>query len=110
MCLATIARCKSSTIYLGLEVDNLTVTFSHMLMSQWTRMGSAAAPDSRHHTALTNWPHPRASSRPRTRRFSSQPVQHLSFLWIYKQNYGEDYKEGLHNFSYTFKEYNAYNI
>ena len=54
MCLATIARCKSSTIYLGLEVDNLTVTFIKMLRSQWTRMGSAAAPDSRHHTA-PNW-------------------------------------------------------
>ena len=55
MYLDAIARCKSSTIYLGLEVDNLTVTFSQMLMSQWTRNGSAAAPDSRHHTALTNW-------------------------------------------------------
>ena len=53
MCWAAIARCKSSTIYLGLKVDNLTVTFIKMLRSQWTRMGSAAAPDSRNHTALT---------------------------------------------------------
>ena len=57
MCWAAIARCKSSTIYLGLEVDNLTVTFSQMFMSRWTRMGCAAAPDSRHHTTLTNWSH-----------------------------------------------------
>ena len=48
MCWAAIARCKSSTIYLGLEVDNLTVTFSQMLMSRWTRMGCAAAPDWSH--------------------------------------------------------------
>ena len=99
MCWAAIARCKSSTIYLGLKVDNLTVTFIKMLRSQWTRMGSAAAPDSRHNTA----PVPALGG--------SQPVQHLSFLWIYKQNYDVDYKKGgLHNFSSTFKKYNAFNI
>ena len=79
MCWAAIARCKSSTIYLGFEVDNLTVTFSKMLRSQWTRMGSAAAPNTRHHTALTNWSHTHEHP-PVPALGGSQPVQHLSFL------------------------------